>query len=91
MGMYDSIKDTNDHEWQTKALGRGMKVFRIGDEVPVQLEDCQVKIFGGDGRREDWTDSLMTIRDFKIVSVDDKRDQDLPLIDYTGGRDRGGK
>lgn len=34
MGMFDSMYDDEDNEWQTKAFECGLDRFREGDPVP---------------------------------------------------------
>lgn len=85
MGMFDSFIDEAGHEWQTKAFERNLDVWMIGDAVPGDgAESYQVEVVGGG--REDFRDSLATVRGGILASVDDERDPSLPLLAYYGGR-----
>ena len=88
MGMFDSLRDENDNEWQTKAFDSLLHTYKIGDRVWEQRPaDFQFEIFGGGppgGYTELNRESLATVRDGVLVSIDDDRDPSLTLIDYTG-------
>jgi hypothetical protein len=81
--MFDSLYDADGREWQTKAFDRNLDEYRIGDVIPA---DCaasyQVEIYCG--FRDDYRESLATIRSGVLVAIDDQRDQRLPLIDWGG-------
>lgn len=83
MGMFDSFYDAKGNEWQTKAFGCNLDKFHIGDIVPVLPSVFQVEVIGGDDGK--WRNSYVTIRNGVVVSVDDLRDDNLPLVSYTGG------
>jgi hypothetical protein len=34
MGMFDSFYDAQDNDWQTKAFGRSLAQWSIGDAIP---------------------------------------------------------
>lgn len=85
MGMFDRLYDDGSNEWQTKAFGRLLHSYRIGDRLPCLPTVFQVEIMGGpivDGARS--RDSYATVRDGVLASVDDPRDKGLPLLDYYG-------
>lgn len=86
VGMFDSLYDRDDNEWQTKAYTRSLDEFRVGDLLPDLLTgeptDYQVDILGGDGPCRH---SLATVRDNRLVAIDVERDPRLPLVDYGGG------
>ena len=88
MGMFDSLRDENDNEWQTKAFDSLLHTYKIGDRVwERRPADFQFEIFGGgppSGYTELNCESLATVRDGVLVSIDDDRDPSLTLIDYTG-------
>lgn len=90
MGMFDSFyegeRETYEVEWQTKAYGRNLDVFWIGDRVP-PLDGCdtyQVEILGGRRDRDKSTNSLATIVEGKLFSLDNERAHPLPLFNYSG-------
>jgi hypothetical protein len=82
MGMFDSMYDAEGHEWQTKALGRALNCWNIGDQVPSEVPDFQVEV----GRFPDpWIDAIATVRGGVLTAVPDRRHPELILIDYVGG------
>jgi len=83
MGMFDRILDANGVEWQTKAFGRTLKTYRVGDKLPAAPFTYQVEILGGN-RHLDYVDSYATIRGGALASINDKRDEALPLLNYGG-------
>jgi hypothetical protein len=85
MGMFDSLYDAHNVEWQTKAYRCVLAVFRVGDPMPddVAFDTYQVEVLGG--RDTGFTDSFATVRDGVLASVPDPRDEALPLVDYHGG------
>lgn len=86
MGFFDSLYDANGDEWQTKAYGRGMRRFEIGDKLPAAPLDHQVEVLGGPrGPRWDQSrDSFATVRNCHLDALPVERDESLPLLDYTG-------
>lgn len=84
MGMFDSLYDAQSNEWQTKAFDRLLDSYGIGDEVPTYgVTTFQVEILGGTDEPP-FIQSLATIRDGRLVSLPDERDESLPLMDYSG-------
>ncbi len=81
MGMFDSMIASDGSDWQTKALGRGLHRYNIGDKVPVPVRDCQLEVLGDSGMR--WA----TVRGGALAAVPQLRDPNLPGIRYTGGAD----
>ena len=81
--MFDSIQDANGDEWQTKAFGCGLDVWKIGGRIrggpPFTY---QVEVLGGP--RGECIDSFATVREGVIEKVPAKRDKNLPLLDYGG-------
>jgi hypothetical protein len=69
-----------------KAFGRVLRNYKIGDAVRDDNVSFQFEIFGGnDPETGDYSgdhDGLATVRDGWLVSIDDPRDESLPLIDY---------
>lgn len=83
MGMFDSLYDQNNDEWQTKAFGCNLDAFRVGHSMPVACADTyQVAILGE--LQGAFINSLATVRDNILVSIHDKRDNALPYLDYHG-------
>lgn len=82
MGMFDSFYGARGDEWQTKALGRGLRRYNVGDEVRSPVPDCQFKVIGGRGPYP-WR--FATVRGGRLEAVPVDRDETLPLIDYAGG------
>lgn len=83
MGMFDSLYDTHGNEWQTKALGRALDRFEVGDPVPFSIAACQIEVLGG--RHLDASmDAFATIRKGILIAVPAERDPSLPLYDYSG-------
>lgn len=86
MGMFDSIRDADGAEWQTKAYGCDLTTYYIGDRLPnrdaAPVTDYQVEIIGGP---PDFAEKWATIRDGRIAAVSDELDATLPLWGYHGG------
>ena len=87
MGMFDSMYDHDGNEWQTKAYGRTLERYELGDEVP-DLDGWtpdiyQVKVLGGPG--EGLNHGFATVQDGVLVEIPSARDAALPLADYFGG------
>ena len=95
MGMFDSMYDDQDNEWQTKAFECGLDRFREGDPMPHPNGIAwpapavyQVKVYGGPRFTEPARgDAFATIRNSYLTTVPAERDETLPLIDYHGGWD----
>jgi hypothetical protein len=84
MGMFDSFYDAKGIEWQTKALGRSLDRFDIGDYVPGPPIDYQAEVIGGPlTERGQW--KFATIRGGYLASAGDDRDESLPLMEYSSG------
>ena len=89
MGMFDSLHDAKGNEWQTKAFGRTLDVYRIGDPMPDIVfrrpgeppEPYQLEVLGG----SPITDGYATVRKGRLASIDTIRDEALPLVSYHGG------
>lgn len=86
MGMFDSLYDASNEEWQTKAFDCVLDRFRVGDPMPdVDKPDYQVEILGGRGTNpREFLESYATIRDDSLTSINDPRDETLPMRDYGG-------
>lgn len=82
MGMFDSFYGADGSEWQTKALGRSLDRWEIGDSVPGPPIDYQAEVIGGRGTSERGHWSFVTMRAGKLASVNDVRDPALPLLLY---------
>ena len=83
MGMFDSLYDEDDTEWQTKAFERVLAQYNIGDVIDSDFPvTYQVEVIGGKG--EGFTRSNATIFCGVLAEVDVPRDPLLPLIDYSG-------
>lgn len=82
MGMFDSLYDVEGNEWQTKALGRALSSWRIGDAIPSEVPDFQVEVGRFPGT---WIDALATVRGGVLTAVPDRRHPDLILISYNSG------
>ena len=93
MGMFDSMYDQQNHEWQTKAFDCVLDRFEIGDAVPHPRgvswptpTEYQVKVYGGPRFAEPARgDSFATVRNSDLVAIPSERNESLPLIDYHGG------
>lgn len=84
MGMFDSFHDSDGNEWQTKAFNCDLDHYRVGDELPYMgTETYQVEVLGG-SHEPPFLDSYATIRDRRLESTNDERDETLPLMDYHG-------
>ncbi len=81
MGMFDRIYDDRGREWQTKALGRALRSWRVGDTMPLPFNG-QVEVVGGAGAEDRW--GLATIRAGVLVEVPARRDPGLPVTAYGG-------
>jgi len=86
MGMFDSMYDRRGHDWQTKAFDCVLAGYRIGDEMPYLGTDTyQVEVLGNPNKASKYIVSLATVRDNRLTSIPDDRDETLPLLDYHGG------
>jgi len=86
MGMFDSMYDQRRHEWQTKAFHCDLAGYRIGDEVPfIGTDTYQVEVLGNPNKASEYIVSLATVRNNRLASIPDERDDALPLLDYHGG------
>lgn len=82
MGMFDSFYGADGSEWQTKALGRSLDRWDIGDPVPGPPIDYQAEVIGGPRMPGNAGWSFVTIRSGVLSSVNDERDPKLPLLLY---------
>lgn len=83
MGMFDSFYDADGNEWQTKAYGRSLDRWDIGDVVPGPPLDYQAEVIGGP--RDTYLWKYATIRNGVLVSAGDERDESLPAMLYSSG------
>ena len=88
--MFDSLMNADGQEWQTKAFDCNLDVYSIGDTIPADTAmTYQVEVCAGGGSVFDGTrwfkESLATVRSNILVSVDDARDDSLPLVGFSGG------
>lgn len=82
MGMFDTFIDASGAGWQTKALRRTLDEWRLGDEVPTPVLDCQIRVFGDAyGAGYAWA----TISDGRLTAVPAARDRAYQAIGYAGG------
>jgi len=92
MGMFDTLYDKNGEGWQTKAYGRQLAGFEIGDKLPdldpLTETSYQVSVLGGG---DDFIYSLATVRHGVLVAVPDERRPELPEMDYSGRYVNGGR
>ena len=88
MGMFDSIYAPDGIEWQTKAYGCNLSLFRVGCRMPKQSgrdrlpADYQLSVIGC--RDVDYW-QYATVRNGVLTEVPCVRDTSLPLVDYYGG------
>jgi len=86
MGMFDSMYDEGGDEWQTKAFGRTLRRWGIGDRIEGPVDgDWQVEVFGGPIGQPARA-AYATIRDGHLDAVGVERDAALPLVDYNDYR-----
>jgi hypothetical protein len=83
MGMFDSMIDARGNEWQTKAFGRTLERWHLGDPVEADDPDFQVKVLGD--LKDGIGYAFATVRRHVLTEVPAERDRRLPLIDYSGG------
>ncbi|WP_336698160.1 hypothetical protein [Curtobacterium sp. USHLN213] len=83
MGMFDSMIDADGREWQTKAFGRALERWRVGDQVPADDSDFQARVLGDEAFGYKY--ALATVRDGVLTEVPAERDPLLLLVDYQGG------
>lgn len=83
MGMFDSFYDKDNVEWQTKAFGRSLDRWDIGDQIPGPPIDYQAEVIGGPNHGCIW--KYATIRGGALASAGDERDLTLPLCLYSSG------
>lgn len=84
MGMFDSFMNRRGIEWQTKAFGRSLERWQIGDEIPSAPFDHQVEVIGGYPEFKESVDSYATIRGQRLHSVPGPRNESLPLLGFNG-------
>lgn len=82
--MFDSLYDRDGTEWQTKAFGCDLAGYRVGDQLPAAPFDYQLKVLGGE-HHLNYLYSYATVSAGYLASVNDPRDETLPLLDYYGG------
>jgi len=82
MGMFDSFYGARGDEWQTKALDRTLRRYRVGDAVEFPLADCQFQVIGGEHPGYKWR--FATVRAGRLEAVPVERDKTLPLVEYAG-------
>ena len=88
MAMFDRLYDEHDREWQTKAFGRTLHAYRVGDPILANIPAaCQVEVLGDECG--EFVDSLATILDGALASIGDARDDRLPLLGYRGAMTHG--
>lgn len=81
--MFDSLRDADGDEWQTKAFTCDLDTYRIGDAITSEPPlTYQVKVLGGS---PEFIHSYATVQNGVLASVPVPRDQHLPLLDYGGG------
>lgn len=85
MGMFDSFYGERGDEWQTKALGRTLRRYNVGDDVGSDIRDCQFKVIGDTRTGYEWR--FATVRGGRLEAVPVDRDESMPLIDYAGGQE----
>jgi len=92
--MFDRLYDASGNEWQTKAYSCILASYYLGDEVPgdgpFAHQKHQVEVLGGP-HNAPAVDSYATIRHGRLDAVPTERDEDLPLLDYSGGWISAGK
>ncbi|MGQ3384508.1 hypothetical protein [Glutamicibacter sp. TV12E] len=95
MGMFDSLYDSDEREWQTKAYENQLAAYRQGDVLPElehhpDITDYQVEILSGKDVVENgelkhmYLDSFATVIGNKLISIHDPRNRNLPRISYSG-------
>lgn len=86
MGMFDTVRD-GDHEVQTKAFGRSLGDYTVGDRVDVDgPATCAVAALGGPDGSAAFTDAWILIQDNVIVGVvTEPPDDTYPRVAYSGG------
>lgn len=86
MGMFDSMYDSAGAEWQTKAYDCNLDRYKVGDKLPYMGTDTyQVEVMGAAYWVPPYIDSYATIKNSRLASIHDDRDETLPLLDYHGG------
>lgn len=83
MGMFDRMYDADGNEWQTKAFGRTLDEWSVGDNIPTEVPDFQVECMAEiDG---EFVHSFATVLDCKLAELPAERQPALTLISYGGG------
>lgn len=82
MGMFDSLYDTKNGEWQTKAYSRALDRYDIGDKIDASIESYQVEVLGEVEGNFEY--SFATVRDGILVAVPAERDYTLTRRNYSG-------
>ena len=84
MGMFDSLYDAEGNEWQTKAFGRTLHRYEVGDEITKAPPIAYQIIVLGPCASDDSDYAWATIRDGRIEAVPVERDLTLPHTNYSG-------
>ncbi|MET0887722.1 MAG: hypothetical protein ABWX92_14875 [Mycetocola sp.] len=86
MGMFDSLYDERNNEWQTKAFGCNLSVFRIGDTITADAAGTfQFEILGPCATSASTAEfSYATVREGVLSSIDTEREASFPLLNYSG-------
>lgn len=85
MGMFDSLYGADGTEWQTKALGRSLKRYEVGDNVDGPPIDYQMEVIGGRLTDAGSRWAFATIRSGRLEQVPTDRDASLPVCAYSSG------
>lgn len=87
MGMFDSLYDQRDNEWQTKAYNCELDCYGLGDRLPPIVgvpDDYQVEVLGDGDRPREFRYAFATVRDGLLMAVGVDRDPSLPRVNYSG-------
>ena len=87
MGMFDTMFDAKHNDWQTKAFGRSLEQWSVGDVIPGSHPlPFQVEVLGSDIEDDgDFVESFATVRGSVLAEVPAERDDSLPLLGFNGG------
>jgi hypothetical protein len=87
MGMFDSLFDAENHEWQTKAFDCNLDEYAIGDRIPADgAASYQVEVLSSTGvwPTREFIHAFATIEHGILIAAGVERDNRLPLLDYSG-------
>lgn len=82
MGMFDSLYDAKDGEWQTKAYANLLQEYEIGDKIDASDATYQVEVLGEVEGEHVY--SFATVEKGILIAVPAERNPAMRLRNYSG-------